>query len=128
MDTRLLGGHDFVFENASFSLAPYAGLGFRYLYNDGRGSDTNGVEGYERYSHYIYVPVGLTPRFRVTDLSRLSLNMEYDQLIYGWQVSSLGDSISGATDLTDSQHSGYGLRGSLMYEVPHWSFGPFFDY
>ncbi len=133
VETRLLGGHDFIFDNAfgsnaNFSLAPYAGLGFRYLYNDGRGTDDLGVKGYSRTSHYFYLPVGITPRFRVTDLSRISLNMEYDQLIYGYQVSFLGDTIPGATEVNNTQHDGYGIRGSLMYEWPKWSMGPFFNY
>jgi len=132
-DGRLLGGYDFIFNDVfgshkNFSLSPYTGLGFRWLYNDGRGADTNGVQGYERYSHYIYIPVGVTPRFRVTDTTRISVNTEFDWLAYGWQISSLGDTIPGATDITNSQRDGYGLRGSVMYEWPSWSIGPFFYY
>ena len=65
-EARLLGGKDFILENAfwhtlTFDLTPYIGLGFRYLYNDARGTTSTGAQGYERYSHYFYVPVGLTP-------------------------------------------------------------------
>lgn len=127
-ETRAFLGHDYIYTNAlwgtiNFSLSPYAGLGFRYLFHDGSGSDSNGVKGYKRYSHYLYVPFGITPRFRITDASRISLNAEYDQLIYGWQVSAFSDG-----DLTNSQHGGRGWRGSVMYEREHWSFGPFANY
>ena len=132
-ETRAVAGKDFIFNNAfwgyaNFGLSPYAGLGFRYLYNNGQGNDTNGVPGYERYSHYLYVPIGITPRFRVTDTTRLSLNMEYDYLLYGWQVSALGDEHPGETDLTNNQTTGYGFRSSLMFETKIIAFGPFFYY
>jgi hypothetical protein len=128
-ELRLLGGTDFVFENAfwnttDFDLTPYAGLGFRMLYNN--FAEVSG--GYDRYSHYLYIPVGLTPRFRLTEKSRLSVNMEYDHLLYGWQESDLSDGGTGEPDLINPQSNGYGLRGSVMWEWPHWSFGPFIDY
>lgn len=132
-DIRALGGHDFLLRDSfwgltDIDLSPYAGLGFRFLYDDSRGDDSNGVEGYERYSHYLYLPIGFTPRFRLTENSRLSVNMEYDLLLYGWQVSSLSDADPGETDVTDTQKTGYGLRGSVMYERPVWSAGPFFEF
>lgn len=132
-DARLLAGHDFLFPGAFWGatdagLSPYLGFGFRFLYDDNTGTDSNGVAGYERFSHYLYLPIGVTPRFRLSPNSRLSVNMEYDQLLYGWQVSSLGESIAGASDLTNQQTTGYGLRGSVMYEQPHWSVGPFVEF
>lgn len=132
-DARFTGGHDFIFQDSFWGLtdvglSPYAGLGFRYLYDDNKGTDSNGVEGYERYSHYFYLPVGLTPRFRLNENSRLSLNMEYDLLLYGWQVSSLGEPNPGDSDLTNTQKTGYGLRGNIMYERHSWALGPFFEF
>jgi hypothetical protein len=132
LDSRVVGGHDFVFpingRQGAYDISPYAGLGFRFLYNDARGADTNGVSGYERYSQYIYFPVGLTQRVKVEDDSRVALNFEFDDLLYGWEVSQLNETIPGAGSLRNSQGSGYGLRGSLMYEWPKWSLGPFFNY
>jgi hypothetical protein len=132
-EARLLGGYDFMFpeafnNSADISISPYIGLGFRYLDNDGSGADTNGVDGYERYSHYFYLPVGVNPRIRVSNTSRVSMNLEYDQLLYGWQVSSIGDAFPGTGDITNNQHGGYGLRGNVMYEWPKWAIGPFFNY
>ncbi|MDP9128603.1 MAG: hypothetical protein M3N08_10145 [Pseudomonadota bacterium] len=128
-DARVTGGIDLDFENAiwgitSFDVSPYAGLGFRYLYNN----FATIAGGYDRYSHYLYLPVGVTPRFRITEQSRLSINLEYDQLLYGWQVSQLSDNNPGAPDLTSPQYRGYGLRTSAMWEWPKWSVGPYLEY
>jgi hypothetical protein len=130
-DIRGLAGHDFVFQNLiwnlpDFGFSPYTGLGFRELFDDGINNSAGGF--YRRYSHYLYLPVGSTERFRLTENSRLSLNTEFDWLLYGWQVSQFGDFDPGASDIDNSQHIGYGLRGSLMYEHPSWSVGPFFEY
>jgi hypothetical protein len=133
VDGRLLAGHDFVFGGGDgiaspYALSPYSGIGYRYLYNDGRGNDSNGVAGYRRFANYVYLPLGVTQRFRATDTTRVSFNLEYDQLLYGLQVSALGDTIPSAGPLHNAQNSGYGLRGSLTYDWPAWSFGPFFNY
>jgi hypothetical protein len=131
LEGRIVAGHDFIFDHykeGNFSLSPYAGLGMRFLYNDGGGQDSNGVNGYRRYSQYLYLPMGVTPRIRLDHDSRLTLNAEYDQLLYGWQVSSLGDSAPNSGDLVNNQYDGYGMRASAMYEQAAWSIGPFFNY
>lgn len=131
LEGRLLAGHDFIldkYDYGNFSLSPYAGIGIRFLYNYGSGADSNGVLGYKRYSHYLYVPLGLTQRFRVTDNSRIALNGEYDHLIKGWQESQLGDFQPGAETLSNDQETGFGIKASAMYEQSSWSVGPFFNY
>jgi len=131
LEGRLLAGHDFIldkYDYGNFSVSPYAGIGMRFLYNDGSGANSNGVLGYKRYSHYIYVPIGITPRFRLTDNSRIVLNGEYDHLIHGWQESKLGDFQPGAQTLSNDQEAGYGIKASAMYERSSWSVGPFFNY
>ncbi len=125
-EIRLLGGKDFV-ENR-FALSPYTGIGYRTLFNDSRGFTSNFSSGYRRDSQYLYLPAGLTSRFRATGTSRISANLEYDYLLEGWQESKLGDSLSGLPTLKNDQHRGYGLRGSVAYEWSHWGVGPFFDY
>ena len=125
-EVRILGGKDFV--TNALGVSAYAGLGYRNLYNDLRGSTDIGAQGYRRDSQYLYVPICITPRFRVTDTSRISTNIEYDYLVKGWQTTDLGDAIPGASDVTNTQNSGYGLRGSIMYEFNTWSFGPYTEY
>lgn len=127
-DIRLLGGKDFAFSSHPIEISPYLGLGYRNLYNDLRGSTSTGALGYRRDSQYLYLPVGVTPRFGLTDNSRLAINVEYDWLIQGWQASYLSDASSSLGDIYNKQNAGYGLRGSIMYEKAAWSVGPFFDY
>lgn len=141
-EVRLLGGRDILFNNANFSLTPYMGIGYRYLYNDARGvAAANGIysNGYRRASQYLYMPVGVTPRTMLTSDIRLSVNLEYDQLLFGKQKSQLGDAGVVSTGVanpsagiystvTNNQHSGYGLRGEAMVERGSWALGPFFDY
>jgi len=132
-DIRLLGGRDFLSDDAfglgwNLGIAPYVGLGYRFLYNDLRGITSALALGYQRFSHYVYLPIGVTPRFRVTDNSRIGVTMEYDQFIAGWEDSNLTDVNPAAPMVKNEQNSGYGMRGSAMFETSRWSVGPFFDY
>lgn len=54
-DIRTLFGKNFEFENST--LAPYAGFGYRHLYNDGRGTTNTNHKGYRRESNYCYAPL-----------------------------------------------------------------------
>jgi hypothetical protein len=125
-EARFLVGHDFL--TNALGLSPYVGAAFRDLFNDGRGISTTGAHGYRRESRYLYVPVGLTTRARIDDDSRMSLNTEYDQLVWGRQYSHLEDASPVYSTLINTQIWGYGLRGDLMYEHRRWGIGPFFDY
>jgi len=130
LDMRLLGGSDFIFDDAlwgltNFGISPYSGLGFRLLYNQGSAIS---LGGYDRYSHYFYIPVGETTRFKLTDASRLAINGEFDYMVYGWQESDLSDNNAGGPDLINPQWHGIGLRGSVMWEWKTWGFGPFVDW
>ena len=126
-------GKDFVFEQLNgvpvdFSLAPYIGIGYRNLLNDSRGITSIGKRGYRRDSEYLYIPIGVTHRFLLDDSSRISTNIEYDQLVEGWQTSYLNDFSAQQVNIVNGQYSGYGLRGNLNYERANWSAGPFFYY
>ena len=132
-DTRIIMGKDFVFEQLNgvpvdFSLAPYIGIGYRNLLNDSRGITSIGKRGYRRDSEYLYIPIGVTHRFLLDDSSRISTNIEYDQLVEGWQTSYLNDFSAQQVNIVNGQYSGYGLRGNLNYERANWSAGPFFYY
>lgn len=140
-ETRLIIGRDFTSElTPRVSLSPYIGVGYRYLANDARGTIETPdaiIKGYRRESQYVYLPVGITPRFLINPSSRVSLNFEYDQLIYGKQRSKMGDAgpvtldtgVTGTVPSMDNdQFHGFGLRGQLMYETKVWALGPYFNY
>lgn len=132
-EARLLVGRDFVSESKlvipfAFSLSPYVGIGYRNLHNDSSDTVIGGISGYRRTSEYLYAPIGLTARFRVTDTSRISLNAEYDGLLQGNQKSNLSDVNPALPDVDNDQNSGRGVRGSAMFETKSWSVGPFIEY
>ncbi len=126
-DGRVMGGKDFILDR-SVSVTPFGGIGYRFLFDDLRGTTSTGRVGYRRESQYLYAPMGLNPRLRLDSESRLSLSAEYDYLIAGTQTSYLTDVNAGYGDIVNQQNGGYGARGSLMYETSSWGLGPFFNY
>jgi len=120
-------GRDF-FPRHNISLSPYAGLGYRYLYNDLQGATSTGHAGYRRYSEYFYIPLGLTTRFNVSGKWSVSPTIEYDYFISGTQESRLSDTGSGLGDAQNEQSDGYGYRASVMLEKGAWAFGPWLHY
>ena len=117
------------FEQATYSLSPFLGLGYRYLFNDSRGRSSTNAAGYRRRSEYVYLPVGTAHRLRLESNARLTTTLEYDYLIEGQQKSYLADTgIPGLRDVVNKQRSGHGFRGSMYYEKNNWSFGPWFQY
>lgn len=128
LDARLTVGRDF--ETGQQVLSPYAGLGYRYLNNDLRGYSSTGAVGYRRTSSYIYIPIGVTHRFRVSNDARFATTFEYDYLLQGIQRSYMTDITSAGnnTDLDNLQRNGHGLRLNLAYETPRWSAGVFYHY
>ncbi len=121
---RGLVGKDFVGDAWAFS--PETGVGIRHLSNG-----TAGIPGY-RTDDYLYVPAGLTARTRAASRSVLSLNVEYDRLLRGWQTtrnSAFGSgvlpatsmapafSIDGFTDIAFTQHDGWALRASAKWSA-----------
>jgi hypothetical protein len=79
-EARILEGKDFDLGSSDFS--PYIGYGFRYLYNN-----LHNANGYLRESHYQYIPMGATDRFRLGDQARIAANIEYDLFMGGVQKS-----------------------------------------
>ncbi len=124
LEARALTGKDFVGQRWAWS--PYTGLGLRHLSNG-----TTGIPGY-RTDDYLYVPVGITARNSVASHGVLSLDLEFDRLIHGWQKtrdSDLGGgdvpatttapafTIDGFTDIAFSQSGGWALRASAKCPV-----------
>jgi hypothetical protein len=132
VDARALIARDFVATN--WGVSPETGLGVRHLSNG-----TTGAVGY-RTDDYLYLPLGVTARTRIASRSALSLKLEFDALLHGWQTtreSKLGSgdvpatptapafTINGFTDLSFDQHSGWGLRTTAKYQVTNrWSVEP----
>jgi len=125
-ETRLLVGKDFPV-GGRIALSPYAGLGYRALYNDLRGYSQSGGQtyaGYRRYSNYAYVPAGLTGRIAMRDRWVLAPTVEYDVFIRGRQDSKLSDVGGCNRDVTNKQTHGYGYRAAFMVENTRCAFGP----
>ena len=134
VEGRVLAGKDFI--GRTWGWSPYSGLGIRHLSNG-----TNGSGGY-RTDEYLYLPVGVTTRTRIASHGALSLNLEFDRLLHGWQKtrgSLLGGgdvpatrtapafTIDGFSDVSFSQSGGWALRASAKYQVTRrWSVEPFY--
>ena len=132
LEGRALVGKDFMGQKWGWS--PSIGVGMRHLSNG-----TNGVAGY-RTDDYLYLPVGITARTTVASHKALSFNLEYDQLLHGWQRthdSQLGGgdvpatptapafTIEGFSDISFDQHSGWALRAGATYQMTRqWSLEP----
>jgi hypothetical protein len=124
VEGRALAGKDLIGQRWGWS--PYSGLGLRHLSNG-----TTGSPGY-RIDDYLYVPIGLTARTAVASHGALSVNLEFDRLLHGWQNtrdSYLGGgevpatatapafTIDGFSDISFSQSRGWSLRTSATYPI-----------
>lgn len=126
-ESRMIIGRDY-FPRSGVSLSPFAGIGYRYLYNDLRGTTSTGAVGYQRYSQYLYAPLGLTSRLDVNAKWVVATTVEYDYFIRGRQITQFTDVGVGYTDAINTQNKGYGYRFSMMAENGSWAFGPWVHY
>ncbi|MGH8700422.1 MAG: hypothetical protein ACREVR_04490 [Burkholderiales bacterium] len=127
VEARAVIGRDYL-TGDSAALSPFIGLGYRYLYNDLRGTSSTGAIGYQRYSNYVYLPLGLTARFRTGERWVVAPTVEYDVFLGGRQYSQLSDTGIGYSDASNRQRDGYGYRANLMLENGRWTFGPWLNY
>jgi hypothetical protein len=134
LDARGLVGKDLIGERWAWS--PYTGAGLRHLSNG-----TSGTAGY-RTDDYLYLPLGVMSRTNVASHGALSINLEFDVLIHGWQHtrdSELGSgdvpatptapafTVDGFTDVSFAQSRGWALRASAKYPVTRrWSMEPYY--
>jgi len=134
VEARALVGKDLI--GQKWALSPSAGLGLRHLSNG-----TTGTAGY-RTDDYLYLPVAMTARTRIASHDALSVNVEYDRLIRGWQktrdselgggdvpatTTAPGSTVDGFTDISFSQSGGWALRASVKYQVTrYWSVEPYY--
>ena len=122
VEGRLMLGKDF--DMGAYVLAPYAGIGLRYLHNDLRRHPA----GYRRDTSYTSLPIGVIHRTKLPDQSVLSTTFEYAHLLSGISKVQLSDINSSRENLSLNQHKGHGLRLSMMLRMDNWSFGPTFSY
>lgn len=128
-DLRGLFGYDLRFsELGGFVIAPFTGIGYRYLFDNQGGQTSTGANAYNRSSTYVYLPIGVTHRMKINEGHKLETIFEYDYLIQGTQVSYLSQAASFLPDITNQQFRGYGLRFSSMYQFDTWSVGPYLTY
>jgi hypothetical protein len=113
-EARLLGGYDFKPTN-TLTITPSIGFGYRYYKDDAAGRiSTTGALGYSREANYYYSPIGVEVVQVINDLWSVGTVLEYDYFWGGVQQSNLRDIDSSAINLRNEQHSGYGLRASLV--------------
>jgi hypothetical protein len=122
LEARAAFGKDYLLRSG-ISLSPFAGLGYRYLYDDLRGKTSTGAVGYQRFSNYLYAPLGLTSRVRVNGQWVIVPTIEYDYFIEGKQITQFTDTGQGFSDATNTQDKGYGYRVSVMAEKGSWALG-----
>jgi hypothetical protein len=123
---RALIGRDWFLEEST--VATYTGIGYRFLFNDGRGITSTGAAGYRRESTYIYLPVGINLRTGLESGAEMIGSLEYNHLLSGNQFTKLSDTGLGYSDLNNKQHDGYGIKLRLSYVTPRWSVGPYLHY
>ena len=116
-------GKDFHFSD--YTLSPYAGLGYRYLFNDLRGASSTGNLGYRRESTYTTAPIGVTHKMNLGGQTQLLTTVEYSYFARGRQKSRLSDFNPAVQDITNAQRNGYGFRLDSMVQFATWSVGPF---
>lgn len=115
IEARAVVGYEYP-ASTSATLTPYAGIGYRYLNDDGEGKTTSdGSKAYEREIYYLYTPIGLELYSPIDDKWSFGATFEYDLFWRGWVKSHLSGAISGFNDLENTQKRGYGLRGSLKF-------------
>jgi hypothetical protein len=131
---RALVGKDLV--GHTWSISPFTGVGARHLSNGTTGNFNF------RTDEYLYVPVGATMRTMASAGHVLGLTVEYDQLVRGWNktreslltggtvpasTAAPAFSIGDFTDLSFTQHRGWGLRAAASLDINRtWSIAPYY--
>jgi hypothetical protein len=111
LEGRFFMGYDFPVGKAII-FTPYAGLGYRYLY-DGMGKDP---AGYDRESNYFYSPIGIETTIQLPEGWSIGPTIEYDIFWHGWQITHYEDLNPLIDALENDQKGGYGVRGSIKIQ------------
>ncbi|MFC1510272.1 hypothetical protein ACFL49_01255 [Candidatus Omnitrophota bacterium] len=115
LELRGLGGVDLAVFDAT-RLTPYVGLGYRLLDdNTGGMISSTGHYGYDRESHYVYLPLGVKSMTDLNDQWQVGFDVEFDFFLFGKQQSHLEQVNASLNTLKNDQDSGYGVRGGLKF-------------
>lgn len=119
---RVLFGQAF-YATDSLSLLPYFGLGYRFL----RDHSGKSEGGYDRDSHYIYIPLGADVKWNLGGGWTWALNAEFDWFFKGRQISRMSDVDPNYSDVSNQQDQGYGLRLSTRFQKDFARVGVFVE-
>lgn len=121
VETRVLMSREMRFGGAR--VRPFAGLGYRYLYNDARAVRGETFVGERRTNRLIYLPVGLALPLG----EQLALRAELDPVLYGMHKSRLSDMDPSWSDIDMRQRFGLGAKLQLAYTVGQLRLVPYID-
>lgn len=129
-EVRLLGGATIAYTD--LFMVPYFGLGVRAFLDAGKGYHAStGAAAYDRRIMQFYVPLG-TSFSRTFNGWTYNASLEFDPLLIGLVNSRLQNDGHGDSNLRNTQHHGYGLRGEFLmgqkYQYVGWELGPFFRF
>lgn len=106
---------------ANSNLSFQAGLGLRYLNDQGQG-----VGFYQRTGLWFYFPVAAVVKIPLANKSNLKFNLEYDSIFSGGLRSNLSEVDSSYTDVYKPQN-GYGLIFSTSYDWSDYRITAFYE-
>jgi hypothetical protein len=129
-EQRGLVGFTFV---GSVNTSIFTGLGYRYKSDHGCGTvTTTGHLGYDRYSQYLYLPVGLRLNADFSQSWDWQATGEFDWLITGRQNSDLATIGITRRSVEHKQSKGWGVKLDYLigYKMTNSkiAFGPFLNY
>lgn len=106
-ETRWLLGRHFSIAPQT-CLSPFVGFGYRYKSDhSGDQKTSTGHHGYDRYSQYIYIPMGLRVTQTLNSDWKVAIQGEFDLFLRGRQESKIHGT------LVHHQKHGYGLKGNI---------------
>ena len=130
-------GTDFYLNDKNV-IAPYIGIGFRYLIShENDNLTTTGHRSYFRTNKLLFIPIGVMHRFKVDATSYIETTIEGSYVILGRQFSKTkgffshrtnGVSFYDTKNLYNKQNKGYGYKFSMEYNQEKWAVGPYFSY
>jgi hypothetical protein len=114
-----------------FNLSPYAGLGFRYKWDDDSDiKSRDNVSGSKRINKLWYLPIGAQLQYRFNDRWFIQSIVEYDWVMKGEQLTY--DRHYSPSPIVVKQKSGWGAKGELLighhFDKVSVAFGPYLQY